>query len=129
MHDGNYLDLLEILNPNYLEFRALNLKRMDSLNETEGHFILRRCILKTLYDFFRACPFGLAELRTIDETCRSDPEELNWNIVYLEKCGYVELDKSMDCPPYVSCTAGITAKGIDLVENNEKFNYKFNILP
>ena len=102
---------------------------MDSLKETENHFALRRCILKTLYDFFRAYPFGLAELRTIDETCQSDPEWLNWNIVYLEKCGYVELDKSMDCPPYVSCTAGITARGIDLVENFQKFDKKFPELP
>ena len=102
---------------------------MDSLKETENHFALRRCILKTLYDFFRAYPFGLAELRTIDETCQSDPEWLNWNIVYLEKCGYVELDKSMDCPPYVSCTAAITARGIDLVENFRIFDKKFPELP
>ena len=102
---------------------------MDVPAHTEDHFGLRRCILKTLYDFFRAYPFGLAELRTIDESCRSDPEWLNWNIVYLEKCGYVELDKSMDCPPYVSCTAVITARGIDLVENFQKFDKKFPELP
>ena len=98
---------------------------MDSSAEKQDHFALRRCILKTLYDFFKAYPFGLAELRTIGETCRSDPEQLNWNIVSLENGGYVELDKSMDCPPYVSCTAGITAKGIDLVENYQAFNNKF----
>ena len=46
-------------------------------------------------------------------------------MVYLEKCGYVELDKSMDCPPYVSCTAIITATGIDLVETPQKFDKKF----
>ena len=98
---------------------------MDFLAEMEVHFSLRRCILKTLYEFFKAYPFGLAELHTIDETCRSTPEPLNWNMVYLEKCGYVELDKSMDCPPYVSCTATITATGIDLVENPHKFEKKF----
>ena len=99
------------------------------MKEAENHFALRRCILKNLYDFFRAYPFGLAELRTIEETCQSDSEWLNWNIVYLEKCGYVELDKSMDCPPYVSCTAVITARGIDLVENIQKFDKKFPALP
>jgi len=98
---------------------------MDSLAEMEVHFALRRCILKTLYEFFKAYPFGLAELRTIDETCQSNPELLNWNMVYLEKCGYVELDKSMDCPPYLSCTATITAKGIDLVETPREFEKKF----
>ena len=101
---------------------------MDSSAEKRDHFVLRRCILKTLYEFFKAYPFGLSELRTIDETCQSNPELLNWNIVYLEKCGYVELDKSMDCPPYVSCTATMTAKGIDLVENLHEFNNKFNLL-
>ena len=98
---------------------------MNSSAETRDHFGLRRCVLETLYDFFKTYPFGLAELRTIDETCRSNPESLNWNMVYLEKCGYVELDKSMDCPPYVSCTATITAKGIDLVETPQKFEKKF----
>ncbi len=98
---------------------------MDSLTETKNHFTLRRCILKTLYTFFKAYPFGLAELRSIDETCQSNPEWLNWNIVYLEKCGYVELDKSMDCPPYISCTATITARGIDLIEDFQKFDKNF----
>jgi hypothetical protein len=101
---------------------------VNSSVEKQDHFGLRRCILKTLYEFFMAYPFGLSELRTIDKTCQSNPESLNWNIVYLEKCGYVELDKSMDCPPYVSCTATITAKGIDLVENIQKFDNKFNEL-
>jgi hypothetical protein len=98
---------------------------MNSSAETRDYFGLRRCILKTLYEFFKAYPFGLVELRTIDETCQSNPELLNWNMVYLEKCGYVELDKSMDCPPYVSCTATITATGIDLLENHQKFEKKF----
>ena len=98
---------------------------MDSLEETQHHFVLRRCILKTLYAFFKSYPFGLVELHTIGETCRTDPEQLNWNMVYLEKCGYVELDKSMDCPPYISCTAAITARGIDLIENSPELDKKF----
>ena len=98
---------------------------MDSFNKTESHIALRRCILKALYDFFKSYPYGLMELGTIDEMCRSRPAQLNWNIAYLEKCGYVELDRSMDCPPYISCTASITAKGIDLVEHVQKLDKIF----
>ncbi len=98
---------------------------MDIPAHTQDHFRLRRCILKTLYDFFREYPFGLAELHIIDETCQSNPAWLNWNMVYLEKCGYVTLDKSMDCPPYISCTASITARGIDIMENPQELENKF----
>ena len=51
--------------------------------------------------------------------------ELNWNIVYLEKCGYVELGKSIDAPPYIASSATITAQGIDLVEDENGFNRRF----
>jgi hypothetical protein len=98
---------------------------MNNQADIQGHFELRRCILETLYGFFREYPYGLAELHLFQEQCQCSPEELNWNIVYLEKCGFVDLDKSMDCPPYVSCTATITAQGIDLVENPAQFGNKF----
>lgn len=96
------------------------------MNDINKHMDLRRCILKTLYDFFREHPYGLAELRYIEEVCEADHQAVNWNLVYLEKCGYVELDRSMDCPPYISCTTSITAGGIDLVENEERFREKFS---
>ena len=73
--------------------------------------------METLYSFFRAHPYGLVELRYIEEVCETDSQSINWNLVYLEKSGYLELDRSMDCPPYISCTTSITAKGIDLIEN------------
>ena len=98
---------------------------MDTIMEIQKHLELRHSIMETLYAFFQEYPYGLAELQYIDEICRCSPKTLNWNIVYLEKCGYVELDKSMDCPPYVSCTATITAKGIELVENPHQFDKKF----
>jgi len=102
---------------------------MDISSKTENPAGLRRCIMKTLYAFFREYPFGLAELRYIGESCHANPEQLNWNIVYLEKCGYVDLDKSMDCPPYISCTATITAQGIDLVEDPQKLDKTFPCKP
>jgi hypothetical protein len=98
---------------------------MNNQTDIQSHFKLRRCILETLYLFFQEYPYGLAELHHFQKQCLCSPEQLNWNIVYLEKCGFVELDKSMDCPPYVSCTATITAKGIDLVENPTQFDQQF----
>jgi len=98
---------------------------MNSQADIQIYFDLRRCILETLYRFFREYPFGLAELYQFQDQCHCGPEQLNWNIVYLEKSGYVELDKSLDCPPFVSCTASITAQGIDLVENPAQLDQKF----
>jgi len=86
---------------------------------------LRRCILEKLYEAFREFPYGLVELSQLAEKCSADPESLNWNIVYLEKHGYVKPDRSMDCPPFISCTATITASGIDLVETPSEFDQKF----
>lgn len=99
---------------------------MNNQADIQSHFELRRCILETLYIFFQEYPYGLAELHHFQKQCHCSPEQLNWNIVYLEKCGFVDLDKSMDCPPYVSCTATITAKGIDLVESPARFDKIFS---
>jgi hypothetical protein len=90
-------------------------------------FKLRRCILQSLYSFFKEFPYGSMEVRHMIESCETDTQTLNWNLVYLEKCGYIELDKSPDCPPYVTCTATITAVGIDLVEDEAEFSSKFSI--
>jgi hypothetical protein len=98
---------------------------MNNQADIQNHFDLRRCILQILYAFFQEFPYGLAELHQFQEQCQCSSEELNWNIVYLEKCGFVELDKSMGCPPYVSCTASITAEGIDLVEHPAQLDKKF----
>ena len=92
-------------------------------------FKLRRCILQNLYSFFKEFPYGSMEIHHMVESCETVAQSLNWNLVYLEKCGYIELDKSTDCPPYVSCTATITAAGIDLVEDEAEFSIKFPIDP
>lgn len=90
---------------------------MNSKEEINAYKTLRTAIMQYLYRFFREHPYGLVELRTLEETCETDAGTLNWNLVYLDKCGYVELDNSQDCPPYISCTVSITAKGIELVES------------
>ncbi len=86
---------------------------------------LRRCILKSLYEMFKDHPYAPIELIYLEETCNVTAKDLNWNIVYLEKCGYLEIDRSSDCPPYISCAATITAEGIDLVENKKRFLERF----
>lgn len=86
---------------------------------------LRSGILKLLYEKFREFPYAQIELSDIGEICEVAAKDLNWNIVYLEKCGYVELGRSTDSYPYVSCSAAITAGGIDLVENQAAFSKRF----
>jgi hypothetical protein len=96
------------------------------MEEIETYKALRRCVLESLYAFFREHPFGLVELATLEDACRTDTRTLNWNLVYLDQCGYIQLDKSQDCPPHISCSVAITAKGIDLIENTSRFNERFS---
>ena len=89
---------------------------------------LRRLILDLLYAAFKEHPYAQTELSEIEQACHTDTKALNWNIVYLEKCGYVELGKSIDCPPFVACSAAITARGIDLIENEMEYNRRFPVV-
>ncbi|MBF0223935.1 MAG: hypothetical protein HQK76_00645 [Desulfobacterales bacterium] len=91
------------------------------------HIELRRTILKCLYETFKEYPYAAVELNYLEEKCNTDVKSLNWNIVYLEKCGYVELAKSVESYSYVALSATITAIGIDLIENEFEFNKKFSI--
>jgi hypothetical protein len=86
---------------------------------------LRRCILNLLYERFREYPYAAVELRQMEEDCRVAVKELNWNMVYLEKCGLVELGTAVECPPYVASTVSLTARGIDLVEDAALFDMRF----
>ena len=86
---------------------------------------LRRCILEKLYASFREYPLASIELGQLAEACQANAPELNWNIVYLQKKGWVELDLGNDCPPYVACTAALTGAGIDLVEAPQAFEEIF----
>lgn len=88
---------------------------------------LRRCLLTTLYHFFKAHPYANLELLQLSETCQSPAEDLNWNMVYLERCGLVTLIGPNDCPPFVACAACITVAGIDLIEDQTAFDQKFSI--
>jgi hypothetical protein len=101
------------------------MSRSDYQDDLATLYQLRRCILLALYDMFREYPYASIELSYLQEACPGTPKDLNWNVVYLEKKGFVDLDKSSDCPPYIACTVTITAAGIDLIEDQEKFNHVF----
>jgi len=88
---------------------------------------LRRCIIELLYEHFMEFPYAPLEIDMIADRCKAEPKLMNWNIVYLEKSGYVELGKSVEAPPFVACFASITARGIDLIEDNERFNTRFSL--
>ena len=94
-------------------------------SHAEPHIKLRRRILKRLYELFTEHPYATVELVQIAEECNANAKELNWNIVYLEKCGYVELSKSYASQTYIASSATITAEGIDLVEDENEFNRRF----
>ena len=93
--------------------------------EIPAHIKLRRCILEILYEIFKRVPYAVVEPRQIEQDCNTNASEVNWNLVYLEKCGFVELGKSIECPPYIASSVTLTAQGIDLVENEIEFKRHF----
>ena len=78
-----------------------------------------------LYDCFKKFPLATIGLDQLAEECKIAVADLNWNVVYLEKSGWVELSQSYDEPPYIAASASLTAKGIDLIENDAEFEKKF----
>ena len=98
---------------------------LPTANELAAVRRLRRCMLMNLYAIFKQVPYAAVELKQIEEDCGSNTTEVNWNMVYLEKCGYIELGKSVEAPPYVASTATLTAEGIDLIEDGDEFNRRF----
>ena len=91
----------------------------------DGYKKLRCNILAMLYDLFKEFPQAQVEPIEIEAVCQTNTRDLNWNLVYLEKCGYIELSKSSDSYPYAACSVTITAAGIDLVEDPEAFRKRF----
>lgn len=99
---------------------------MVDRQQHSANIALRRCILITLYDFFQDHPLAEIELSHLETTCHTTVKALNWNLVYLEKKGLVELRPAVECLPYVACTASISGRGIDLVENEAAFEKRFH---
>ena len=98
------------------------------MNELKSAYRLRRCVISRLYEWFKQYPLASIELLQLSEACEADAETLNWNLAYLEKKGWIDLDLSIDCPPFIACTAGITAEGIDLIEDAAAFEAQFSLL-
>ncbi|MGD8366058.1 MAG: hypothetical protein PVG78_00335 [Desulfobacterales bacterium] len=100
---------------------------MPARTDQDGRrqFLLRRRIMEFLYERFQAFPYAFTELEAIEEACETSSRELNWNLVYLEKSGFLELAKTPDSFPYVAAGAALTARGIDLVEDENEFDRKF----
>lgn len=94
-------------------------------SELQEAFALRRCIIEHLYTWFKAHPLAPVELRQLSESCGAPAKEINWNLVYLEKKGWIALDLSGDCPPFVACCAELTGAGVDLAENPESMGKEF----
>lgn len=88
---------------------------------------LRGCILTQLYALFQEVPLAPVELRQLAESCNTTARELNWNIIYLEKKGWVALSHDSNCPPYASCYVELTGAGIDLVEDGRAFERQFAV--
>ena len=95
------------------------------MNDLHTAVRLRRRVIHHLYEWFKMNPLASIELRQLSETCDADAELLNWNLAYLEKKGWIELDLSIDCPPFISCSAQISADGIDLIEDATAFEAQF----
>lgn len=101
--------------------------KQSTPENTPSPFYIRRCILRVLYEYFKDFPYATIELVQIADDCGVAAKELNWNMVYLEKSGYVELAKSDAVPPFIAPAAVITAKGIDLIEDKAMFDARFPV--
>ena len=75
-----------------------------------------------LYQRFTEHPYHRITPKEFIENLGVTQEKLDFNIVYLEEKGFVELQKPLEGSIFVG--ARITTKGIDLVEDEKQFNEK-----
>jgi hypothetical protein len=97
---------------------------MAPLNQNSA-LQLRRSILTQLYAWFQEVPLAPVELSRLAESCAAAAQELNWNIIYMEKKGWVALSRDSNCPPFVACSVELTGAGIDLIEDPATFERQF----
>ncbi|MBE0432618.1 hypothetical protein IBX73_04025 [candidate division WOR-3 bacterium] len=84
---------------------------------------IRRKILELLYENRVEHPYNRMTPGEFKEAMTIGLKELHFNIIYLEEKGYVELQKPLEGTIFV--TARITAKGVDIVENEYDLNVFF----
>ena len=76
-----------------------------------------------VYEQFKEHPYHRITPREFREELNINQKELNYNIIYLEEKGYLELQKPLEGSLFVG--ARITHKGIDLVEDEYQFDIIF----
>ncbi len=86
---------------------------------------IRRKILEMAYERFKDHPYYRITPKELKEVLNIDLKTLNFNIVYLEEKGYVELQKPLEGSLFVG--ARITSKGVDLVEDEYQLDVTFPV--
>ncbi len=86
---------------------------------------IRRRILEIAYQHFQENPYYRITPPEFKEALNIGLKELHFNIVYLEEKGYLELQKPVEGTLFIS--ARITARGIDLVEDEYQLNLMFPV--
>lgn len=83
---------------------------------------LRREILRLLYEKFQEHPYHRILASEFCQLTKVPLSRLDYNMIYLEEKGYVELQKPWEGDVFIS--ARINAKGIDLVEDDFEFDLR-----
>ena len=99
----------------------------ESFNPTDNE--IRRQLLETLYNFAlkeTKAHFPVLSRENIQKMLNFPDAKLDFNIVYLEQKGLIELRRGAS--PYWY-GAQITAFGIDVLQNQDKYNDQFPFLP
>jgi hypothetical protein len=84
---------------------------------------IRRIILQLLYETFKDHPYGRITPKELQENLNIGLKELQFNAIYLEEKGLIELQKPLEGNLFVG--ARITPKGIDVVEDEYQLNILF----
>ena len=72
------------------------------------------------YELYQQHPYYRVTPKEFREAIEIGIQELNFNVIYLEEKGLLELQKPLEGDLFVG--ARITPDGIDLIEDQERFN-------
>jgi len=81
---------------------------------------IRKKILQMTYEIYQEHPYYRITPKEFIEVLGISIKKLNFNIVYLAEKGLLELQTPLEGNIFVG--ARITPEGIDLVEDDERFN-------
>ena len=84
---------------------------------------IRRKILQILYESFKDHPYGRITPKDLQENLNISLKELQFNAIYLEEKGLIELQKPLEGSLFVGARA--TPKGIDIVEDEYQLDIYF----